>query len=93
MTRETLKEKIDEIFVKELNLSRRYFNLKENGGEDILLKKELMMDNIKTYMVLSKVEEKLDLLVNDTPLHDEDITYGELIDIFYNEYLREKRGY
>lgn len=93
MTRETLKEKIDEIFVKELNLSRRYFSLKENGGEDILLKKELMMDNIKTYMVLSKVEEKLDLLVNDTPLHDEDITYGELIDIFYNEYLREKRGY
>lgn len=93
MTRETLKEKIDEIFVKELNLSRRYFSLKENGGEDILLKKELMMDNIKTYLVLSKVEEKLDLLVNDTPLHDEDITYGELIDIFYNEYLREKRGY
>lgn len=93
MTREAIKHKIDEILIKELDLPKNYFNSKENGGEDLVMKEEWEIDHVRMYLITSKIEETLDLLVNDQHLNHIHLTYRELIDTFYNEYLRERRGY
>lgn len=89
MKRETLKKVIDKIIIEQSGLDKNYFISKPNDGENILMVKELLNDPLDWYEVLSEIERKCKILVNDELLIKSDITYGEFIDVFYNEIERE----
>lgn len=85
MTRENLKKKIDEIIIEELDLNKNFFKDKT----DIIMS-DIIKEPLMAYQVLAQIESKLDILIDDTPMHTKELSYEDFIDIFYNEYLREK---
>ena len=92
MTRETLKHYIDNILIEKCGLEKNFFSTKSNDGESLVMKKELLHDAIDWYEVLSTIEYKCKILVNDEMLLNDNMTYGEFIDVFYSEIEREKNG-
>lgn len=92
MKRETLKKYIDDILIKQCGLESTYFSIKSDNGENIIINKEVLFDPLDAYEVLSIIEKKCNVLVDDEKVFKEDITYGEFIDIFYNEIEKEKMG-
>lgn len=93
MKRETLKKVIDNIIINQSGLEKTFFSSKSNNGEDIIMTKELLRDPLDWYEVLSEIERKCKILVNDELLIKPNITYGEFIDVFYNEINRELKKY
>ena len=93
MKRETLKKVIDNIIINQSGLEKTFFSSKSNNGEDIIMTKELLHDPLDWYEVLSEIERKCKILVNDELLIKPNITYGEFIDVFYNEMNRELKKY
>jgi len=93
MKRETLKKVIDNIIINQSGLEKTFFSSKSNNGEDIIMTKELLRDPLDWYEVLSEIERKCKILVNDELLIKPNITYGEFIDVFYNEMNRELKKY
>lgn len=92
MERETLKKVIDNILIEQCGLEKTYFSSKTNNGENLLMEKELLQDALDWYEVLSTIEYKCHILVNDELLIKPGITYGEFIDVFYNEIERERKN-
>ena len=92
MKRETLKKVIDDIIIEQSGLEKTFFSSKTNNGENLLMVKELLHDALDWYEVLSEIERKCKILVNDELLIRPDITYGEFIDVFYNEIQRELKS-
>lgn len=86
---EMLKKIIDNIIIEQSELDKNFFLSKSDNGESLLIEKELLNDPLDWYEVLSKIESKCGILVNDELMIRNRITYGEFIDIFYNEILRE----
>jgi hypothetical protein len=93
MKRETLKKVIDNIIINQSGLEKTFFSSKSNNGEDIIMTKELLQDPLDWYEVLSEIERKCKILVNDELLIKPNITYGEFVDVFYNEMNRELKKY
>lgn len=91
MKRETLKKVIDNIIIEQSGLEKTFFSSKSNNGENMIMEQELLCDPLDWYEVLSEIEHKCGILVNDELLIKHGITYGEFIDVFYNEILREKK--
>lgn len=79
MTQENLKKEIDNILKKKKisTTNETTFN-----------------DKIKIYEIILEIENKTGLLVNVEKIFEKDcLSYNELLDIFYKEYERERRGY
>lgn len=89
MERDNLKNVIDKIIIEQSGLDKNYFTSKPNNGEDILMVKELLNDPLDWYEVLSEIEHKCGILVNDELLFKPNITYGEFIDVFFEEIKKE----
>lgn len=49
MKREELKQYIDKVIIKHLDLEDNYFSSKVNDGENILIQKELIVDPLDNY--------------------------------------------
>lgn len=92
MKRETLKKVIDDIIIEQSGLENTFFSSKTDNGENLLMVKELLHDPLDWYEVLSEIERKCKILVNDELLIKPDITYREFIDVFYNEIERELKS-
>lgn len=92
MKRETLKHYIDNILIEQCGLEKNFFSTKSNDGENLIMQKELLYDALDWYEVLAAIEYKCKILVNDEMLLKDGMTYGEFIDVFYNEIEREKNG-
>ncbi len=92
MKRSTLKKKIDEILINFFDLDKTYFSSKPNNGEDIKIQEELIQNPLDTYEILSAIEYSCGILVNDEMIFKGNMTYGEFINIFYNEIEKEKHG-
>ena len=91
MSRKTFKRQVDEILIEHCGLNNDYFSSKSSDGENLLLEKELLYDPLDWYEVLSDIEQKFNILINDELLIRQGITYGEFINIFYDEINKSKR--
>lgn len=79
MTKENLKKEIDNI-LKKKKIS--------------ITNETTFSDKIKIYEIVLEIESKTGLLVNVEKIFEKDcLSYKELLDIFYKEYERERRGY
>lgn len=79
MTKESLKKEIDIILKK-----------KRIPTDD----KYVFEDKIKLYELITVIENKTGLLTNTEKIFEKDkVTYNDLVDIFYDEYERDMRGY
>lgn len=92
MKRSTLKKKIDEILINFFDLDKTYFSSKPNNGEDIKIQDELIQNPLDAYEILSAIEYSCGILVNDEMIFKGNMTYGEFINVFYNEIEKEKHG-
>lgn len=90
MKRETLKEFIDRIIIEHYKLDKSYFSSKSDKGESIMIQKEIIKTPLDAYEILSEIENKCHILVDDTTFN-EYMTYGEFIDVFYKEIERERK--
>ena len=87
------RKRIDQILIKQCGLDKNYFSYKSDDGENLLIQKELLFDPLDAYEVLSQIESICKILINDEIIFNPNMTYGEFIDVFYNEMEREKHGY
>lgn len=79
MTKESLKKEIDII------LKKRHIPTNDNY---------VFEDKIKLYELITVIENKTGLLTNAEKIFEKDrVTYNDLVDIFYDEYERDMRGY
>ncbi len=92
MKRSTLKHYIDDILIEQCGLEKNYFSSRSDNGENIIMQKELLHDPLDWYEVLSSIEYECKILINDELILRDGITYGEFIDVFYNELKRENDG-
>lgn len=92
MTRETLKQYIDNIIISHCGFEPTFFTAKPDAGQNMIVQKDILIDSLDAYEVLSKIEHKCGILVNDEIIFNPDLTYRDFIDIFWNEILREHRG-
>lgn len=92
MTRETLKQYIDNIIINHCGFEPTFFTTKSDDGQNMIVQKDILFDPLDAYEVLSEIEHKCGILVNDEIVFNPDLTYREFIDIFWNEILREHRG-
>ena len=90
MKRETLKEFIDRIIIEHYEFDKNYFSSKSDNGESIMIQKEIIKTPLDAYEILSEIENKCHVLVDDTTFN-EYMTYGEFIDVFYKEIERERK--
>jgi len=91
MKKSVLKQYLDQIIIKQCGLEKTYFSSKSNNGENLIIQKELLQDPLDLYEVLSSIEHKYNVLINDELLFRNGITYGEFIDICYNEINKLKK--
>ena len=91
MKRENLKEYIDNILIEKCGLPKTFFSMKSNDGENILIYKELLYDPLSTYEVVSIIEHKCGVLINDEVILNDNLTYKDFIDIFWNEIKRDHK--
>lgn len=92
MKRETLKKEIDKIIIEQCGLDKNFFSYQTFDGENMIIEKELIKDPLDWYEILSAIEYKCNILINDELIIKPDITYGEFIDVFYEEIQKEKNG-
>ena len=78
--------------INKCKLPHNFFESKPDKGESILIRKDLIKDNIKWYEILLEIEKKCKILVNDELLLKDNITYREFVNTFYNEIKKEKMG-
>lgn len=90
MEREELKQYIDKVIIEHLDLEDNYFSSKVNDGENILIQKELLFDPLDSYEILSIIENKYNVLLDETKVFNDTSTYGDFIDGFWNEIQRKK---
>lgn len=89
MKRETLKKEIDNIIISECGFSPEYFKSK---SESCLVQEEFLKDPLTSYNIISSIEKRCGVLVNDEVLlYKPNITYAEFIDMFYSEIEREHK--
>ena len=91
MKKSILKQYLDQIIIKQCGLEKTYFSSKSYNGENLIIQKELLQDPLDLYEVLSSIEYKYKVLINDELLFRNGITYGEFIDICYNEITKLKK--
>ena len=91
MKRETLKKYIDDIIIKQCGYEKTFFSSKSDNGESIIVSKDILFDPLDAYEVLSSIEKKCSILVNDDVLFNPDLTYGQYIDVFWEEIKREHK--
>lgn len=90
MKREELKQYIDKVIIEHLDLEDNYFSSKVNDGENILIQKELIFDPLDSYEILSTIENKYNVLLDETKVFNDTSTYSDFIDGFWNEIQRKK---
>lgn len=91
MTRDTLKHKIIDIICEQCGYEKTFFTVHPNDGESLLMTK-ILYDPLDAYETLSTIENVCKILVNDEMVFKSDNTFGDFIDVFYNEYKRERNG-
>ena len=92
MKRETLKRMIDSVLIKQLNLDSLYFADQIDEGENMIMEDLYVSDPLIAYKILSEIEYKCGILIDDSKIQ-KDMTYGEFIDLFYEELQKEKSGF
>ena len=65
MKRETLKEYIDNIIIKKCGFEKTFFSTKSDDGQNMIVHKDILFDPLDAYEVLSEIERKCGILIND----------------------------
>ena len=92
MKRETLKEYIDNIIIKKCGFEKTFFSMKSDNGQNMIVHKDILFDPLDAYEVLSEIERKCGILINDDLVFNPNITYGQYIDIFWDEIKKEHKN-
>jgi len=94
MTRNEIANVVKKTIIKHLQLNKDFFEQYENGGEQLYLSADLGADMLDKFEILSKVESKCGILVNDGEvIWQEDITIAQYIDAIFKETKKNIRKF